>query len=141
MRPTMKPAMIEEKTIERNVLMPPRLVAGEGVRMAHIVRGVVDNVDMRESNHPDDEQAQHHGHQSLRKPSDLPSGDRQMRDLSIRELGVRELGLTHDCSPWAIWWSSISFRATSRLVRCRLVPREMPLRAILARAASRNAVS
>ena len=46
-------------------------MAGEGVRMAHIVRGIVDDIDMRETNHSNDEKAKPHRHQRLRKPSDL----------------------------------------------------------------------
>lgn len=54
-RPTMKPDMTEAKTIERNVLMPPQLVAGEGVRVADVMGRVVDDVDVREPDHADDE--------------------------------------------------------------------------------------
>src|SRR4051812_43097911 len=136
MRPTMKPAMTDEKTIERKMLMPSRSVAGKRVRMAHIVRGVVHDVDVREADHADDEDAEHHSHQGLRKPPHLTGCDRQVRNLCIRELGR-----AHGDSPLAIWRSSNSFRATSRLVRCRLVPAGIFLRAILAPAAARKAAS
>ena len=88
----MKPDMTDAKTIERNVPIPSRSVAGERVRVAHVVGGVVDDVDMGEADHADDEHAEHHGHQSLRQPSHLPGCDRK-RDLG---LGVGELGLAHD---------------------------------------------
>src|SRR6185437_15219541 len=116
-------------------------VAGEGVRMAHIVRGVVDDVDMREADDPDDEKAKHHRHQRLRQPSDLT------RDLAGRGCSrqLRDLRLSHycspDCSPSPICFDSSNFRAMSRLVKCRFVPVGMPLRAILRRAAARNASS
>ena len=92
----MKPDMTDAKTIARNVLMPSRLVAGERVRMAHVVGSVVDDVDMGEADHADDEHAEHHGHHGLRQPSHLPGGDRQ-RDLAlgVGELGGRELRRAH----------------------------------------------
>ena len=37
-------------------------VAGERVRVAHIVRGVVDDFDMGEADHANDEEAEHHRH-------------------------------------------------------------------------------
>src|SRR5678816_4125813 len=128
----MNPAMTDEKTIERNVLIPTGSVAGECVGVAHVVRGLVDHVDVREADHADDEQDERHGHQGLGKPADLSGGNRQM-------LGLRGLGLAHHRSPRSIWSASSSFRAMSRLVRCRFVPGGMRLPRILALAADLNA--
>ena len=82
-------------------------MARESVRMAHVVCGVVNDIDIGETHDAHDEEAQHHCHQRLGKPTNLAGRDRQMRDL----------GLSHRCSPRLIWLDSSNIRAMSRLVR------------------------
>jgi hypothetical protein len=41
--------------------MTKLLVAGEGVRVPHIVTGVMKDVDVRETDHPDDKDAERQG--------------------------------------------------------------------------------
>jgi hypothetical protein len=59
--PTANPATTAENTIERKMFMTTRLVAREGVRVPHVMSCVVQNVDVREANHADDEETERHG--------------------------------------------------------------------------------
>ena len=52
-------------------------VTGESVRMPHIVRGVMDNVDMREADHADNKQTERHGQDSLKNDASFRGGNRQ----------------------------------------------------------------
>src|SRR6516162_10536977 len=129
--PTTKPATIDESTIERKVPMRSELVAGERVRMAYVVRCVVDNIDVGEAHESHDKETKHHRHQRLSKSSDLAGSGRRLCNL----------GLDHCCSPRSICCNSINSRATSRLVRWRFVLAGMHLRVILTLAAALDAAS
>src|SRR5271165_5906108 len=104
-------------------------VTGERVRMAHIMRGVVDDVDMGEADEADDEETERHGHQGLGQPADLANRDRQT-------VGLR---MCHHCSP-SFGSNSTNFLAISRLVRWKFRPTGRPFCAILIPAAALNAV-
>ena len=58
------PAMTEEKTIDQNAHRRAS-VAGEGVGMAHVMRGVVDDLEMREADDADHEKAEQNGREGL----------------------------------------------------------------------------
>jgi hypothetical protein len=47
------------------------LVAGKRIRMARIMGGVVNNVDMREAHHADSENAEHDGESRLQNDAGL----------------------------------------------------------------------
>src|SRR5215831_18531289 len=100
--------MTDENTIARKVFIKSRLVAGERVRMPHVVRGVVDHIDMGEADDAHNEEAERHGHQGLRQPADLAGHDRRMSGLRMCH---------YYSSPCSFGSNPTNFRATSRLVR------------------------
>jgi len=53
-------------------------VTGESVGMPHIVRGVMDNVDMREADHANNKQTESHRQDSLKNDASFRGGNRQV---------------------------------------------------------------
>jgi hypothetical protein len=67
-----------------------RSVAGKRIRMANVVRGVMDGIDMRKTDNAHDEQTESHGQNRLENGAQIFAGNRQIG-------GVR---LLHNGSPW-----------------------------------------
>src|SRR5262249_24992983 len=107
------------------------LVAGKSVGKPNILRRIVEHVGGGAADDGENEEAQRYGEESW--------GPSPNEAVCSGQMGGR--GLRHGSSPCCVELNSISFRATSRLVRCRLVPAGIWFCAILAVAAARNALS
>src|SRR3954471_5928039 len=79
--PATKPTTIADRTIARN---NDTSVAGERVRMADIVRGVVNDVDMGKADDADNEEAERHGKNGL-DDTEVFDGNRKMGGVGHEE--------------------------------------------------------
>ena len=83
-------------------------MAREGVRVPHIMGSVVKNIDMRETNDPDDKQTERQSENRLSKPAGgSAAGKRHMGRVGLCHVRFSSFTADYDTS----------FRATSRLVR------------------------
>jgi hypothetical protein len=51
--------------------------------MTHIVRRIVDHIDVGKADNPHDKETERHGHQGLSEATDVAGRNRQMCDLGL----------------------------------------------------------
>jgi hypothetical protein len=62
-------------------------VTGKGIRVPHVVRGIVDDVDVGKSDNADNEQAKRHGEQSLKNDARFRADEeRQVSGIRLSQI-------------------------------------------------------